>query len=74
MARSLFTVAIAMASALSIVLVLLQLVSVFGAPYVDFGEFIGFQKDGKVPYRTHFEPRASGSQYLLGVGKADITG
>lgn len=74
MARTSVSIAIAMASAVTLVLVLIQLVSVWGAPFWDFSQYAGVQKDGQVTFNQHWEPRDTGSQYLLGVGKADITG
>lgn len=76
MARSKFTVAAVMAAFVFAVLALFQLVaSVFGHPRIDFANWRGVQQqDGQVPFEEKWEPRSMGSQYLLGVGKADITG
>lgn len=77
MVRFLTMAAIVMVSGISFLLVLYQMGASMGMSYLDLTSFIQTQqKDGQV----HFEPphkwdtRAAGQQYLLGVGKADITG
>ena len=61
-------------------LALLQVVgTVFAFPPIGFRGFRGsVQRDGQVPFEEQWEARrsaaATGQQYLLGVGKADITG
>ena len=77
MTRFLTIAAIVMVSGISFLLVLYQIGASMGMPYLDLTRFTQMQqKDGQV----HFEPphkwdtRAPGQQYLLGVGKADITG
>ena len=75
MARNNFAVAATMAALLFSVLALFQLVATgFGLPSVEFSRYQGLQQDGQVPFQEKWEPRDTGNQYLLGVGKADITG
>ena len=76
MARNSFALAAVMAAFFFSLLALFQLVaSVFGFPHVQFSRSQGVQQqDGQIPFKEHWEARDAGNQYLLGVGKADITG
>ena len=67
---------ITMVSGFSLLMVLYQIGSTFGISFSDFAQYIHIQKDGETPFDpTHkWDARATGQQYLLGVGKADITG
>ena len=78
MARNNLTLAAIMGAFTFSLLALFQVVgTVFGLPSINFARFGGVQRDGQVPLQEQWEPRAAaatGDQYLLGVGKADITG
>lgn len=68
---------ITMVSGVSLLMVLYQIGSTFAISFSDFARYVHIQqKDGEVPFDpTHkWDTRAAGQQYLLGVGKADITG
>lgn len=85
MARS--HIAAALATATLALLITLQLISNFGLPTISFlnlksdisaGAPVSFQQPINAPISTQEKPeygnRQDGTQYLLGVGKADITG
>lgn len=77
MARFLTIAAITMVSGISLLLVLYQIGTSMSMPYLDLTKFFQTQqKDGQVPFEPphNWDTRAVGQQYLLGVGKADITG
>jgi neutral ceramidase len=79
MARSHFVVALA--TALTTLVIISQLISSLGFPTVDFWHWRGEQLLHDGTEQTHmYGAKQSGdvvddpSQYLIGVGKADITG
>ena len=77
-----FQVAAALATATFALLLILQLISSFGLPRLDFLDLRYNQyATHRTPYQTPIQSPgngpsvgANGDQYLLGVGKADITG
>lgn len=80
MARSHIAAAVAIASLA--LLITLQLITQFGLPNVGFFHFQHVPEDtattsDQIPFLPSSPPSAiskDGPQYLLGVGKADITG
>jgi neutral ceramidase len=79
MARSHFVVALA--TALTTLVILSQLISSLGFPTIDFWHWQGGHALHDASQQTHmYGGKQSGdvaddpSQYLVGVGKADITG
>jgi neutral ceramidase len=81
MARS--HIAVALGAALVALVVILQLCNSLGVPTVDFWHWKLVPQDGSNIQQTHLfnvndaagdAASANASQYLLGVGKADITG
>ncbi len=75
-------VAIALVAATFALIILFQLLSHFGFPQLDYfhwkyDSFSGFSASHQTPILSqNIESRETdnGTQYLLGVGKADITG
>ncbi|KAF2742351.1 neutral ceramidase precursor [Sporormia fimetaria CBS 119925] len=73
MARS--HIAIALGAALTLALLISQLLVHVGFPQLNYWHWRQEQQDRYNVPQTHFETRqAAGSQYLVGAGKADITG
>ena len=80
MARS--HIAVALGAATFVLLVIFQLASTLRIPELDFWHWTVQEQGNGIPQTHLFSEKdaavnavtAEGSQYLLGVGKADITG
>ena len=80
MARS--HIAVALGAAVFALLVIFQLTTTLGSPELDFWHWTMQEQGNGIPQTHPFSEKdaavdavtAEGSQYLLGVGKADITG